>query len=188
MSGATPPHTPLTTRLVCAGFLHPSTDGCSRCQGIPSCIQTHQASCISKTCQLSMPPLLPCVTFTPSPLHTHSPLPDPQHFLATCPGRQQHDIMFSGLEAVCHRCRKCSHTLGFFQFEMAGGIFQLEWSTLVTGRGGECMTGTGGEPTPRGTLVCLNFGGSKGSTGISCILMMRCLAPELYCGWESGQQ
>lgn len=42
-------------------------------------------------------------------------------------------------------------TLAFFQLEMQGGIFQLAWSWAVTGRGGECMTGTGGDPGPRGT-------------------------------------
>jgi hypothetical protein len=67
--------------------------------------------------------------------------------------------------------------LAFFQLEMQGGIFQLAWSSAVTGRGGLCMTGTGGLPVPRGTLVCRNLGGSSGSTGMSCILMMRCLAP-----------
>mmetsp|Transcript_10764 Transcript_10764/g.23026 ORF Transcript_10764/g.23026 Transcript_10764/m.23026 type:complete len:248 (-) Transcript_10764:84-827(-) len=46
-------------------------------------------------------------------------------------------------------------------------------------RGGECMTGTGGDGGPRGALLCLNLGGSMGSTGISCILMMRSLAPLL---------
>jgi hypothetical protein len=29
-------------------------------------------------------------------------------------------------------------------------------------------------------FVCLNFGGSRGSIGMSCILMMRCLAPESH--------
>ncbi len=42
-------------------------------------------------------------------------------------------------------------TLLFFQLEMQGGIFQSCWSFTVSGRGGECMTGTGGEPAPRGT-------------------------------------
>jgi hypothetical protein len=46
-------------------------------------------------------------------------------------------------------------TLGFFQLEMEGGIFQSCWSFTVSGRGGECITGTGGEPGPRGTLMCL---------------------------------
>lgn len=73
---------------------------------------------------------------------------------------------------------KQARTLGFFQFEMAGGIFQFFWSSCVTGLGGECMTGTGGEPGPRGTLVCLNLGGSRGSTGMSCILTMRWPAPD----------
>lgn len=72
-------------------------------------------------------------------------------------------------------------TLGFFQLEMEGGIFQLAWSAAVSGRGGECSTGTGGEPGPRGTLTCRNLGGSSGSTGMSCILMMRWPAPLAYC-------
>lgn len=52
-------------------------------------------------------------------------------------------------------------------------------SLLVTLRGGECMTGTGGEGGPRGAFLCLNFGRSSGSTGASCIWMMRSRAPEL---------
>ncbi len=48
--------------------------------------------------------------------------------------------------------------LAFFQLEMQGGIFQSCWSFTVSGRGGECMTGTGGEPGPRGTLMCLQTG------------------------------
>ncbi len=82
-------------------------------------------------------------------------------------------------------------TLGFFQLEMEGGIFQLAWSAAVSCRGGECSTGTGGEPGPRGTLTCRNLGGSKGSTGMSCILMMRCPEPLAYCGGgeeREGQQ
>ena len=144
-------------------------------------------------------------------------------------------------------------TLLFFQLLMQGGIFQSCWSFTVIGRGGECITGTGGEPGPRGTctgggeeapvgaaacdgwascprsaapnpscpllpsasscllcvsllpalpsahpcptplaLMCLNFGGCSGSTGMSCILMMRLAAPDppaaappsagVYCG------
>eukprot|EP00983_Pelagomonas_calceolata_P098453 1158352-Pelagomonas_calceolata.AAC.3 len=70
---------------------------------------------------------------------------------------------------------------------MAGGIFQFFWSSCVIGRGGECMTGTGGEPGPRGTFVCLNLGGSSGSTGMSCILTMRWPAPEACAAfWLEG--
>ena len=43
------------------------------------------------------------------------------------------------------------YPLGFFQLEMLGGIFQSCWSFTLTGRGGECMMGTGGEPAPLGT-------------------------------------
>jgi len=78
-------------------------------------------------------------------------------------------------------------TFAFFQLEMAGGIFQFFWSSWVMGRGGECMMGTGGEPGPRGTLVCLNLGGSRGSTGMSCILTMRWPAPEACAAfWLEG--
>jgi hypothetical protein len=41
--------------------------------------------------------------------------------------------------------------LAFFQLLMQGGIFQSAWSFTLTARGGECMTGTGGEPLARGT-------------------------------------
>jgi hypothetical protein len=58
-------------------------------------------------------------------------------------------------------------TLGFFQLEMQGGIFQSCWSFTVMARGGECMMGTGGLPVPRGTFLCRNLGGSIGSTGMS---------------------
>lgn len=40
-----------------------------------------------------------------------------------------------------------------FQFDIEGGIFQSTWSFVVIARGGLCMTGTGGEPGPRGTCV-----------------------------------
>jgi len=43
--------------------------------------------------------------------------------------------------------------LMFFQFEMQGGIFQLAISAAVTLRGGECITGTGGEGGPFGTFL-----------------------------------
>lgn len=46
--------------------------------------------------------------------------------------------------------------LMFFQFEMHGGIFQFAISAAVTLRGGECITGTGGEGGPPGTFLCLN--------------------------------
>ena len=59
-------------------------------------------------------------------------------------------------------------TLGFFQLEMQGGIFQSCWSLTVVLRGGECMTGTGTSPDALGTFLCLNFGGSIGSIGMSC--------------------
>eukprot|EP00965_Chrysotila_dentata_P240074 6203484-Pleurochrysis_carterae.AAC.2 len=41
----------------------------------------------------------------------------------------------------------------FFQLEMQGGIFQSCWSLTVTLRGGECITGTGGDGGPRGTRL-----------------------------------
>lgn len=62
-----------------------------------------------------------------------------------------------------HRLRLCAEApastsqhppapaLAFFQLDTQGGIFQSCWSLTVSGRGGECMTGTGGEPGPRGT-------------------------------------
>ena len=62
--------------------------------------------------------------------------------------------------------------------EMEGGIFQSACSLASTERGGECMTGTGGDPGPRGTFLCLNLGGSSGSLGAWCILISRCDAPE----------
>jgi hypothetical protein len=68
------------------------------------------------------------------------------------------------------------YPLAFFQLEMHGGIFHACWSFTVTLRGGECMTGTGGDGGPAGTFLCLNLGGSKGSVGISTMRMMRCLA------------
>ena len=43
------------------------------------------------------------------------------------------------------------YPLGFFQLEILGGIFQSCWSLTLTGRGGECMMGTGGDPAPLGT-------------------------------------
>ena len=49
--------------------------------------------------------------------------------------------------------------LGFFQLEMQGGIFQSCWSFTLTARGGECITGTGGEPGPLGTC-------GRGSTAL----------------------
>ncbi len=45
--------------------------------------------------------------------------------------------------------------MGFFQLEMQGGIFQSCWSLTLTARGGECITGTGGDPGPRGTYTAL---------------------------------
>merc|ERR1719199_1415423 len=68
------------------------------------------------------------------------------------------------------------YPLMFFQLEMQGGIFQSCWSLTVTFRGGECITGAGGEGGPRGTRLCLNLGGSMGSTGASTIRMTRVLA------------
>jgi hypothetical protein len=59
------------------------------------------------------------------------------------------------------------YPLLFFQFEIHGGIFQASRSSAVTLRGGECITGTGGEGGPRGTFLFLNLGGSNGSLG-SC--------------------
>ena len=88
----------------------------------------------------------------------------------------------SGTHPPSHSPRPSTPTLLFFQLEMQGGIFQSCWSFTVSARGGECMTGTGGDPGPRGTLVCLNLGGSSGSTGMSCILMMRVVAPLACCG------
>ena len=66
----------------------------------------------------------------------------------------------------------------FFQFEMHGGIFQSCWSLTVILRGGECITGAGGEGGPRGTRLCLNLGGSIGSSGASTIRITRADAPE----------
>ena len=70
------------------------------------------------------------------------------------------------------------YPLRFFQLEMHGGIFQSCWSFWVILRGGECITGTGGDGGPRGTRLCLNFGGSMGSTGASTMRMTRVLAPD----------
>lgn len=53
--------------------------------------------------------------------------------------------------AASRLSRGMVYPLGFFQLEMLGGIFQSCWSLTLTGRGGECMMGTGGEPAPLGT-------------------------------------
>ena len=45
------------------------------------------------------------------------------------------------------------YPLGFFQFDIGGGIFQASWSSAVNLRGGECMTGGGGEGGPRRDLL-----------------------------------
>lgn len=45
------------------------------------------------------------------------------------------------------------YPLAFFQLEMQGGIFQSCCSRTLTARGGECITGTGGDPVPRGTCA-----------------------------------
>ena len=68
----------------------------------------------------------------------------------------------------------------FFQFEMHGGIFQSCWSLTESLRGGECITGTGGDGGPRGTRLCLNFGGSIGSSGASTIRITREDAPPAW--------
>ena len=68
----------------------------------------------------------------------------------------------------------------FFQLEMHGGIFQSCWSLTVSLRGGECITGAGGEGGPRGTRLCLNLGGSIGSTGASTIRITRLVAPDAW--------
>ena len=68
----------------------------------------------------------------------------------------------------------------FFQFEMHGGIFQSCWSLTESLRGGECITGTGGDGGPRGTRLCLNFGGSIGSSGASTIRITRDDAPPAW--------
>ena len=48
------------------------------------------------------------------------------------------------------------YPLMFFQLEMQGGIFQSFWSLTVILRGGECITGAGGEGGPR------EAGGARG--------------------------
>lgn len=73
-----------------------------------------------------------------------------------------------GVQRRRRRRRQRIGTLGFFQLEMQGGIFQSCWSLTVVLRGGECMTGTGTSPDALGTFLCLNFGGSIGSIGMSC--------------------
>ena len=77
----------------------------------------------------------------------------------------------TGTGGTAHSCS--GRTLGFFQLEMQGGIFQSCWSFTVMARGGECIMGTGGLPVPRGTFLCRNFGGSIGSTGMSCSIMQQ---------------
>ena len=72
------------------------------------------------------------------------------------------------------------YPLMFFQFEMHGGIFQSCWSLTESLRGGECITGTGGDGGPRGTRLCLNFGGSIGSSGASTIRITREDAPPAW--------
>ena len=161
----------------------------------------------------------------------------------TLQGRGARPTPAAGARRVAAAAARLQPTLLFFQLEMQGGIFQSCWSLTVSGRGGECMTGTGGEPGPRGTcaqrgmgrggqgavplqcllegpllprrvsrcvswpcppphpthhhqplpspapfptLMCLNLGGSSGSTGMSCILMMREAAPEACCGPPSA--
>ncbi len=68
------------------------------------------------------------------------------------------------------------YPLAFFQLLMQGGIFQSCCSLALTARGGECITGTGGEPVERGTytgrheslpalgLTCVCAGNQAGST------------------------
>lgn len=107
-----------------------------------------------------------------------------------CRGSTRHTLKFCRLEAkkklqsllifigesrvrVLHKQERGRRALGFFQLEMQGGIFQSCWSFTVMGRGGECMIGTGGSPLPRGTFLCRNFGGSIGSTGMSCGVVVR---------------
>mmetsp|Transcript_8021 Transcript_8021/g.20222 ORF Transcript_8021/g.20222 Transcript_8021/m.20222 type:complete len:200 (-) Transcript_8021:231-830(-) len=62
---------------------------------------------------------------------------------------------------------------------MQGAIFHSACSLAVSLRGGECMTGTGGDGGPPGTRLCLNFGGSSGSRCVSTIRMIRDFAPLL---------
>ena len=47
-------------------------------------------------------------------------------------------------------------------------------------RGGLCMTGAGGDGGPRGMRLCLNLGGSIGSTGASTMRMTRFVAPDAW--------
>ncbi|OMH78392.1 hypothetical protein AX774_g8222 [Zancudomyces culisetae] len=71
------------------------------------------------------------------------------------------------------------YPLAFFQFEIHGGITHAFCSSTDTARGGECITGAGGEGGAFGILLCWNFGGSSGSTCTSDIRITRCCAPEL---------
>ena len=64
----------------------------------------------------------------------------------------------------------------FFQLEIHAGMTQFFCSSADTLRGGECMTGGGGEPGPLGTFLILYLGGSNGSEGASVIRMI--LVPD----------
>src|SRR5271168_4641013 len=62
----------------------------------------------------------------------------------------------------------------FFQFEIHGGIIHSFCSAAVAFRGGLRRTGGGGLGGPLGIFLCLNLGGSRGSSTTSDILMIRC--------------
>jgi hypothetical protein len=49
---------------------------------------------------------------------------------------------------------------------------------MKTFLGGEWSMGGGGEGGPAGIFLCLNFGGSMGSTGASTMRIILCCAPE----------
>ena len=66
-----------------------------------------------------------------------------------------------------------------------GSITTLIALSMWLWLGSAARSGHGGRPwlkrVSSRTFLCRNLGGSMGSTGMSCILMMRWLAPLLYC-------
>ena len=67
--------------------------------------------------------------------------------------------------SACKRmCRGIVKPLAFCQFEIHGGTFQSYMSLFVSLRGGLLIIVGGGDPWGLGILLCLNLGGSKGSS------------------------
>ena len=76
-----------------------------------------------------------------------------------------------------HLDAMAANGLRFDRFYAGSGVCSPTRSAMLTGRtpNRECITGAGGDGGPRTTLVCLNLGGSIGSTCASTTRMIRCL-------------